>query len=704
MVRDNWMNLNGLWDYAILPKDAGRVNKFDGKILVPFPLESALSGVKRSLDDKSRLWYRKTVKVPSNWLEKRILLNFGAVDWEATVWVNDKQVGTHQGGYAAFTFDVTDAIVPGKDQTITVAVWDPTEDGRQPRGKQTRDPHGIWYTAVSGIWQTVWLEPVEKERGYIKSVWLTPDIDKKIISIKTLLSRATEDTRVKARALAGDKEIGIFTGMPGEDIVLTIPDTKLWSPENPYLYDLEISIIHDGDLVDHVRSYFGMRKISKMKDERGIWRLALNNQIYFQFGMLDQGWWPDGLYRAPTDAALKYDIEVAKSLNFNLLRKHGKMEPQRWYYWCDKLGMLVWQDMTPGDISGEYGTDRSLESAKQFEIEYIEMLEELYNFPSIVTWVIFNEGWGQYDTERLVDWTREKDAKRLVIGASGFVDKGTGDIHDVHGYPGPTGAALEKNRVTTLGEFGGLGFPVKGHLWDESKAWGYVSYKNADELTDAYQELIDKLHPYVSEGISAAIYTQVSDVENEVNGMLTYDRAIIKMDPERLKRISDRLFAVKSGSYNIEPIIPTSQQNPQNWKYLLNNPLDGWKNAEFNDSEWRSGAGGFGDQKDSNPVIRTEWKGREIWLRKNFNFFGSTGQPLYLQIFHQFELESQIYLNGELVAEGPEHSNAYTFIKLDEKAKSILKRGENTLAVYCKNNGRRAYFDLGLVILNRKDR
>ncbi len=703
LVRDDWMNLNGLWDYAILPREADRVNKFDGKILVPFPLESALSGVKRSLDDNSRLWYRRTVKLPSNWREKRILLNFGAVDWEATVWINGDKIGVHRGGYDAFTLDITNALRDTDEQEIVLAVWDPTETGHQPRGKQTRDPHGFWNTAVSGIWQTVWLEPVEKERGYIKSVRLTPDIDNKTISIKTLLSGITEKTRVTARASDGDMEVGIFTGMPGEDIVLTIPDTKLWSPEYPYLYGLDISLVQDGDIIDQVSSYFGMRKISKMKDERGRWRLALNNQVYFQFGMLDQGWWPDGLYRAPTDEALKYDIKAAKSLNFNMLRKHGKMEPHRWYYWCDKLGILVWQDMTPGDISGEYGTDRSPESATQFETEYAEMLDELYNFPSIVTWVIFNEGWGQYDTERLVHWTKEKDKQRLVIGASGFVDKASGDIHDVHAYPGPTGAALEKNRATTLGEFGGLGFPVKGHLWDETKAWGYINYKDVEELTDAYQELIEKLHPYVAEGISAAIYTQVSDVENEVNGMLTYDRAEIKMDADRLRKIADRLYSIRSDSFNIEPILPTSQKSRQRWQYTFNKPSDDWLQLEFDARGWRTGSGGFGDPKDSNPVIGTEWKNRELWLRKKFNFNGST-EDLYLQVYHQFELESHIYVNGELIAEGPEHSNAYTFIKLDDKAKSLLKSDNNLLAVYCKNNGRRAYFDCGLVTIKRNIR
>jgi hypothetical protein len=454
------------------------------------------------------------------------------------------------------------------------------------------------------------------------------------------------------------------------------------------------------EVIDKIDSYFGMRKISKKKDKQGVLRLALNNEIYFQFGMLDQGWWPGGLYRAPSDEAIRYDVEVTKKLGFNMLRKHGKMEPARWYYWCDKLGVLIWQDMTPGDIEGEYGTDRTEESAKQFEFEYGEMVDELYNHPSVVIWVIFNEGWGQYDTERLVAWTKNQDPTRLVVGASGFVDKGVGDMHDVHGYPGPTGVALEDNRVTTLGELGGLGFPVKGHLWDESKAWGYVNYKNVKELEDAYESLINKLHPYVSEGVSSAIYTQITDVENEVNGMMTYDRSVIKMDQKRVRNIADQLYAVKPGFFNVNEVIPTSQKSGQEWRYVSQIPADGWEKQKYDDKDWKIGEGGFGDPKDSNPVIRTEWKDRELWLRKSFTYDGEMNEPLYIQIYHQFESETHIYLNGDLIAEGPEHSNAYTFIKLDDKAKSLLKSGENILAVYCKNNGRRAYFDAGLVVFN----
>ena len=497
----------------------------------------------------------------------------------------------------------------------------------------------------------------------------------------------------------GDIIVGEFTGPVNEPFSHFILDPQLWTPAHPFLYQIEISLLHESKTVDQVTSYFGMRKISKKRDENGILRLALNNNIQFQFGLLDQGWWPDGLYRAPTDEALKYDIEIAKQLGFNLLRKHGKIEPARWYYWCDKLGVLVWQDMVSGDITGEYGTNRSKESAEQFEMECQGVMNELYNHPSIITWILFNEGWGQYDTNRLVEWVKSMDSTRLVIGASGFVDMGNGDIHDVHGYPGPTGAAPEESRVTTLGEFGGLGYPVKGHLWDESKSWGYLNYNNKEELAAGYSKLIHQLHPYVSEGISAAIYTQLTDVENEVNGLLTYDRAVVKMKAEELQQIASELYDFRPGAFQFDPVIPTSQGKGQNWRYVYEDPGMGWEKPGFDYQGWAIGQAGFGDPKDSNPVIRTEWITPELWLSKSFDFSGETDKRIVLKVFHQFESISHFYINGHLVAEGLEHSNAYTIIELDDRAKSLFKKGENLFAVYCKQNGRRAYFDAGLYFM-----
>jgi len=698
MKRDNWQNLNGLWDYAILDAEQNKPAEYQGKILVPYPLESALSGVKKAINEKEKLWYTRTFKIPANWKNKKILLNFDAVDWESHVWVNNKYAGSHKGGYDAFSFDITDMLDKNGQQVITVSVWDPTEKGTQPKGKQTTDTHGFWYTAVTGIWQTVWLEAVDP-RAFIQSIKIIPDIDNSSVIVSANIAGLESNHNLKVIAKDGDKTVAEFSGNSMGNIQLTIENPKLWSPEHPFLYDLQIELLHNNRIIDKVNSYFGMRKISRMKDKNGLYRLALNNEIYFQFGMLDQGWWPGGLYRSPTDEALKYDIEVAKRLGFNMLRKHGKVEPPRWYYWCDKLGILVWQDMTPGDITGEYGTDRTKESSEQFELEYREMIHQLYNNPSVVTWVIFNEGWGQYDTKRLTQWTRQLDNTRLVNSTSGFVDKGTGDIHDVHTYPGPSGAPIEKNRAMVLGEFGGLGFPVKGHLWNPEKAWGYVDYKNKKELENAYSSLIDKLMPYVSEGLSAAIYTQVTDVENETNGMMTYDRAVIKMDHNLLMDKAKLIYSTEAGSVKFETILATSQKTAQNWCYSFKEPAENWTEADFDHKHWETGQAGFGDKTSFNPIVRTEWLSEEIWLRKEFEIEEISDAELFLKLFHQFEQSMEVYLNGTLISKKDENFYSYTFKRLDFAKNSLLKPGKNVIAVHCEQNMKQSYFDLGLFYL-----
>ena len=434
MVREQWLNLNGLWDYAVTNRDVEKPDVFDGRILVPFPIESALSGVKKAVTPNECLWYHRTFDVPKDWEGRRLLLHFDAVDWKATVWVNDIEVGTHKGGYDPFTFDITHALEESGLQQIVVSVWDPTDEGYQSNGKQVLNPRGFWYTAVTGMWQTVWIEPVNKDSGYIESLEMTPDIDSQTLHVTVNPGGKKLNRKVQLKAKDSDLVIAEATGNAGEKIELKINNTKLWSPVSPFLYELEVSLVHDGKEVDRVESYFGMREISMIRDEMGTLRLGLNNEILFQYGPLDQGWWPDGLYRAPTDEALRYDIEMTKKLGFNMLRKHIKVEPQRFYYWCDVLGVLVWQDMVSGDVTGEWGTDRTPESAGQFEVELKNMLEAFHNHPSIVMWVLFNEGWGQFDVRRLTAMTKAKDPSRLVINASGFVDCGVGDIHDVHAY------------------------------------------------------------------------------------------------------------------------------------------------------------------------------------------------------------------------------------------------------------------------------
>ncbi|MHC4594619.1 MAG: glycoside hydrolase family 2 protein [Planctomycetota bacterium] len=544
MVRKNWLNLNGLWEYAIRPKAQPQPKNFDGRILVPFPAESALSGVMKTVGEENRLWYRRTLEIPNKWKQKRILLHFGAVDWETTVWVNGRQVGSHRGGYDPFGFDISDALNDTAEQEIVLSVWDPTNAGYQPRGKQVKEPRGIWYTAVTGIWQTVWLEPVSK--AYIKSLRIVPDIDSRTARVIAACSGETSGYSLEAKAKDGWFTKAKGNTRVGGQIELAIKKPKLWSPDSPFLYDLKVTLKdNQGKTVDAVNSYFGMRKISLGKDKEDITRLFLNNKPLFHFGPLDQGWWPDGLYTAPTDEALRYDIEVLKRLGCNMLRKHVKVEPARLYYWCDMLGLMVWQDMPNGDKHvGRKGPDikRSDESAGQFELELKRLIDAFGNHPCIVMWVPFNEGWGQYDTARIADLVKKRDPTRLVNQASGWADRGIGDVLDIHKYPGPAAPPTEENRAAVLGEFGGLGLPVKEHTWQDEKNWGYRSYKTREELTDAYLALIDNLRSLIGGGLCAGVYTQTTDVEIEVNGLMTYDRAMIKMDVEKTAAANKSLY------------------------------------------------------------------------------------------------------------------------------------------------------------------
>jgi len=540
MVRNRWQNLNGLWDYAITAKDAPAPAEYDGEIMVPFGVESALSGVMKPVGQGKKLWYRRKFEVPGTWKDKQILLHFGAVDFKTSVWINGQKAGEHKGGYDSFSFDITDALDGAGPQEIVVSVWDPVDAGNQPRGKQVKRPGGIWYTSVTGIWQTVWLEPVPET--YIKSLKVLPDIDAQTVTITATCSEAATKFTVEAKVNDGLWSKAKAKGKPNQPLVITIQDPKLWSPKSPFLYDLTVTLKDSGGRkVDEVDGYFGMRKVALGKDEKGLTRIMLNNEFVFQIGTLDQGWWPDGLYTAPTDEALKYDIEVTKKLGFNMARKHVKIEPDRWYYWCDKLGLLVWQDMPSGD---EYidpdkpDFERSSDSARQFETELENLINNFYNHPSIIVWVAFNEGWGQYDTGRIAGLIKKLDPTRLVNSASGWADRGVGDMHDIHSYPGPASPEPEEDRAIVLGEFGGLGLPLKGHTWQDEENWGYRSYSDPDKLTAAYEELIKKLFPMIAKGLSAAVYTQTTDVEIEVNGLMTYDRALIKMTPAEVVRIN----------------------------------------------------------------------------------------------------------------------------------------------------------------------
>jgi beta-galactosidase/beta-glucuronidase len=544
MERDQWINLNGLWDYALLKRGSSMPNKFNGKILVPFPVESALSGLQERVGQDQELWYQCSFTIPVTWKNKNVVLNFGAVDWQADVWVNDIKAGTHKGGYTPFSFNITPFLVKG-EQKLTVKVWDPTDKGFQPRGKQVEDPRGIWYTPVTGIWQTVWIEPVEP--AYITHLKTVPNIDGGNVSVLASAEGLNSFDIIEVKVLESGKVIGTGKAIAGQEVLVSVPDAKLWSPESPFLYNMQVFLLRGGKPVDQVNSYFGMRKISAARDENGIMRMQLNNQDYFHFGLLDQGWWPDGLYTAPTDEALLYDIKKTKDFGFNMIRKHVKVEPARWYYHCDREGILVWQDMPNGDRSPQWQSRnyfnglefvRSTESEENFRREWKEIMDLTYSNPSVVVWVPFNEAWGQFKTDEIVEWTKNYDPSRLINSASGGNHYEVGDILDMHNYPNPVMGLFDSKRVNVLGEYGGIGLAVEGHLWEENRNWGYVQYKTSKEATDAYIEMAEKLKNLIPFGYSGAVYTQTTDVESEVNGLMTYDRKIIKLDENRIRKIN----------------------------------------------------------------------------------------------------------------------------------------------------------------------
>ena len=547
LVRDRWINLNGLWEYAITPVDAVP-EKMDGHILVPFAVESALSGVGRSVTEHDALWYEREFSVPKDWAGSRIMLNFGAVDWKAEVYVNDELAGCHTGGYAPFSFDVTDLLLQGKTNSLKVKVTDGTDSWFQPRGKQVSEPEGIWYTAVTGIWQTVWMEPVSE--SYVKSFHSVADIDASVLNVYVDAVLTEGDACEVVLMECGN----VINKGRGTEVSLHVPQMKLWSPDSPYLYDVEVNIVRDGAVVDRVSGYAAMREISYRKDASGHKRMYLNGEPLFQYGPLDQGWWPDGLYTAPSDEALVFDIQKTKDFGFNMIRKHVKVEPARWYWHCDRLGMLVWQDMPSiednhenvwGNRAYDTGTDYPVtqEGKDNYYKEWGEVIAAFKGFPCIVVWVPFNEGWGQFDTEDVVQFTRAQDPTRLINYASGgnFVHC-SGDILDLHNYPHPEMYLYDKEYINVLGEYGGIGWPVEGHLWQPERNWGYVQFKSADEVLDTYEKYAEMLIDLIDDGFAGAIYTQTTDVEIEVNGLMTYDRKVVKLDQERLHAINTKVI------------------------------------------------------------------------------------------------------------------------------------------------------------------
>ncbi len=549
LERTDWVNLNGEWEYAIKPKGEVEPKSFDGNILVPFAVESSLSGVQKEVGDMNELWYKRTFSVPANWKNKDIVLNFGAVDWKADVFINDILIGSHQGGFTPFSFNITPYLNGKNNQKLVVRVWDPSDKGYQPRGKQTSNPEGIWYTPVTGIWQTVWLEPVAT--NHITSVKSIPNIDNGTMNVTVGTSVPCNTSIVEVNLLDKGQVVASAKGIQGKELRLAVQNPMLWDTSNPYLYDMKVSLVKDGKVLDNVKSYTAFRKISAKRDANGVMRMQLNNKNLFHYGPLDQGWWPDGLYTAPTDEALLYDIIKTKEWGFNMIRKHVKVEPSRWYYHCDKEGILVWQDMPSGDMGNHWaphtyngGTDknRSAASVANYYQEWKEIMDLCVSHPSVVVWVPFNEAWGQFDTEKVTEWTKGYDPSRLVNPASGGNHRACGDILDLHNYPGPSMFLYDPQRVTVLGEYGGIGLPLENHLWWNKRNWGYVQFKNRDEVTAEYVKYANELKSMVDRGFSAAVYTQTTDVEGEVNGLMTYDRKEIKINEAAVKKANQSVI------------------------------------------------------------------------------------------------------------------------------------------------------------------
>ena len=550
LERKDWLNLNGPWSYSIREPDYLKPEKHDGKILIPFSLESSLSGVMKSLTDKQVIWYEKEFEFPEEWNGKKILLHFGAVDWKCTLYVNEAKIGEHSGGYSPFYFDITNRIKEGINK-IVLQVYDPTNRGEQPIGKQTLSPGSIWYTPISGIWQTVWLEPVNE--NYITKLEINNDYDNKEIKI-TFKLNSEEKLPLNVKLEFNENEIQTIQGNSNEEITIKISDEDFhpWSPSEPNLYNIKAELLSkEGKVIDSLVSYTTIRKIEQRKDLSGNFRIFLNNKPIFNMGTLDQGYWPDGLYTPPSEEAMIYDIQKLKDLGFNTIRKHIKVEPWRYYYQCDKIGMMLWQDMPSGDLGGNKwepdvlngGTDveRSQESKNTYYKEWEEIIDHLKFFQCIIIWVPFNEAWGQFETEKTVEFTKEKDPLRLINAASGGNHRVCGNIIDLHSYPGPRQAFKEDSLINVLGEYGGLGLNIEGHTWNEDN-WGYAVFKTKEEVTERYEQYIDELIRLIESGFSAAIYTQTTDVESEINGLITYDREEVKIIEERIKAANEKLI------------------------------------------------------------------------------------------------------------------------------------------------------------------
>jgi hypothetical protein len=695
MQREEWMNLNGLWNYSVAAKGQSTPSNYEGQILVPFCIESSLSGVGKPLLPTQELWYNRKFTVPTSWNGKEVVLHFDAVDWQTKLWVNGKKVGEHKGGSDPFSFNITSYLKKAGEQEIVMSVWDPTDTDLQPRGKQVLDPRGIWYTAVSGIWQTVWLEPINKIS--IEQFVPTPDIDNSKINFATTASNLTGKEELHFIIKNAGQVVKDTVASFRSNLSVTVSSARLWSPEHPNIYTVNVELRSNKKVVDHFNTYFAMRKISLGNDANGYTRLMLNNRPVFQFGTLDQGWWPDGLLTPPSDEAMLFDMVKLKEMGFNMLRKHIKVEPSRYYYHADTMGLLLWQDMpsgftgsAPSHVAAESKEDwvRPAESAKQFEAEWKSIMDHLKFFPSIVMWVPLNEGWGQYDTKRLASWTKNYDPSRLVDAPSGWADRGVGDVNDAHQYPGPgmEPPSANKGRAIVLGEFGGLGLVVKDHIWDPNKRnWGYKTYLENDKLVSEYKELMYNMQLMVPRGLCAAIYTQTTDVEGEVNGLMTYDREVVKIPTALLKSLHTPLYNEPDAKVTF--INKQNETDPNKFKVLEGSVTPDWlqqtQPANFKD----------------NTTPTTLTKGHSVYAYQDFNVRDMPdGFGVKLYGFG----DAKIYLNGKLIWEEDKirTKRHYDDINISDKI-SLLKEGNNRIAVECTDATQDTNFDFCLYRLDK---
>lgn len=693
--RKEWMNLNGLWDYAVLKKGQPEPAAFEGKILVPFCLESSLSGVGKPLLPSQELWYNKKFILPPTWNGKEILLHFDAVDWESRLWINGKKVGEHKGGSDPFSFNITPYLNKSGEQQIVMSVWDPTDTELQARGKQVLDPKGIWYTAVSGIWQTVWLEPLHKTA--VQQFVPTADIDNGKIHFTTTASGLTGNEKLHFLVKNEGRIIKDTTAAFSKNFSIPIPAAKLWAPGQPNLYTVTVTLQSNSQVTDQFDSYFAMRKIALGNDKNGYLRLMLNNEPVFHFGTLDQGWWPESLLTPPSDAAMLYDMVKLKEMGFNMIRKHIKVEPSRYYYHADTMGMLLWQDMPsgfagpgPSHVAADAKEDwiRPAETAKQFESEWKLIMDHLRFFPSIVMWVPLNEGWGQYDTKRLASWTKGYDSSRLVDAPSGWTDRGVGDVFDAHHYPGPgmEAPSANKGRAIVLGEFGGLGLVIKDHIWDPNKRnWGYKTYQERGKLIAEYTEMMYNLQLLVPRGLAAAIYTQTTDVEGEVNGLMTYDRNIIKIEESLLRKLHAPLYKEPEGKISFIDMENETSAN----KYKV------FKGTAPKDWLQQDQPANFIDNATSTLLKKDE----SVYAYQDFDIKDKPdGFGVRLFGFG----DAKIYLNGNLIWEEDKirTKRHYDEINISDKI-PLLKTGKNRIAIQCTDATQDTNFDFSLYRLDK---